>query len=173
MAKIVSIVGALRTVFTRTEVRKSRKSSKETRRNILLDFARQKTSLYDSSAAVNCHKNAALTLFDRIELRKIIKLTEAIKSVNHLVFTELQFAAKKRQYSVNDSHAALNAILVELCRIETGTNAINSAEERGREATSHSNLAQTHLQIDLLCTILHDLEHNAMAFRALIEWYWK
>ena len=95
MEKIVSVVGTLRTVSARTEVRKSR-SSKETRRNILLEFARQKTSLYDSSAVVNCHKNVALMLFDRVELRKIVKLIKAIKTVNHLVFTELHFAAKMR-----------------------------------------------------------------------------
>lgn len=165
MTKIVSVIGPLRTVFARTEVRSS--SLKETRRNILLDFARQATSLYDSSAVVNCHKNVALMLFNSVELRKLIKLIETIKTVNHLVVTELHILAKKRHFSVNDSHASLNAILLELWHIDNGTNSINPAEERGTESTSQ----KTNLHIDLLCPILHDLEHNAMAFRALIEWY--
>ena len=92
MTKIVSVVGTLRTVFARTEARSS--ILKETRRNILLDFARQVTSLYDSSAVVNCHKNVALMLFNSVELRKLIKLIETIKTVNHLVVTELHILAK-------------------------------------------------------------------------------
>lgn len=172
VAHIFSSTETLRNVFAKREIDNSG-SSRETRRRILIDFARQKRSLYgnETNTLVNCHgaENGGVFLsrLDRIELHRIIKLFEAIKTVNHLIVTELHFEAKMEHFSANDSHSLLNSILREISSFNTGT----ENTEDGAPRTSQSQVIEKHLRIDLLCSILHDLEHNAIALRAVIEWY--
>ena len=172
VAQIFSSTETLRNVFAKREIDNSG-GSRETRRRILIDFARQKRSLYDNETnpLVNCHGNENGSVFlsrlDRIELHRLIKLLEAIKTVNHMIVTELHFEAKMDQFSANDSHSMLNSILREISGFSIGTD----NTEDGAPRTSQSQVIEKHLRIDLLCSILHDLEHNAMALRAVIEWY--
>ena len=172
VAQIFSSTETLRNVFAKREIGNNG-SSRETRRRILIDFARQKKSLYgnETNTLVNCHGNenggVSLSRFDRIELHRLVKLLETIKSVNHLIVTELHFEAKMEHFSANDSHSLLNSILREISSFSIGT----ENTEDGAARTSQSQVIEKHLRIDLLCSILHDLEHNAMALRAVIEWY--
>lgn len=136
-------------------------------RRILLELARQTKFLHGSGDAeinsiIKCSEGAEKVIVkNSSDLNRIAKLLDTLKTLNHLVCAELASeTTSAKLFCANNSAEKIDAIL-------------NKYDQLSTDRIGHHKIVQSRvaaqIRIDLLCSVLRDLEHNGYALRGVID----